>query len=133
MSVKVEVISGEPAGIPLNAERIYLRIDGELHQALLSRDEVPPGNESRWHISLSKAEHLEDPDCHDVPTWRDLVAVVHQLRPGVTFAVGIPPRNMWMNHNPNVLHAWEIRDPGLEEAFRVNAEAVKGTPAADPS
>lgn len=132
MSVKVEVISGEPAGIPLNAERIYLRIDGEDHQALMSRDEVNHGD-VRWHISLSKAEHLADPSCHDVPTWRDLVAVVHELRPGVIFGVGIPPRNMWMNQNPNVLHAWELRDAGLENAWRASAEVVKGTPAAEPS
>lgn len=46
----------------------------------------------------------------------------HDLRPGVPFCMGVPPRLWWMNVHPNVLHLWETRDDGLIEEWRANAQ-----------
>lgn len=133
MSPEVEIVAGEPAGLPgpNEAERVYLRIDGEPHQALMSRDEIQPGIK-RWHISLSR-----DADAkllnHEVPTWRDLVAAVHTLRPGVMFSVGLPPANQWMNLNPCVLHAYETDDPALAAHYRIQHEVAAEVGATEPS
>lgn len=69
-----------------------------------------PGAEKRWHISLSHDDRL--------PTWEETVAAVHVLRPGVPFALGIPPRSWWLNFHPHVQHIWEIRDADLIEQWR---------------
>ncbi|HEX6786652.1 MAG TPA: hypothetical protein VF076_05610, partial [Acidimicrobiales bacterium] len=67
----------------------------------------------RWHLSLSHEQR--------VPTWEEIRDACHELRPGVTFSVGIPPRSMWMNEHDHVLHAWETVDPALYEEYRTNA------------
>jgi hypothetical protein len=67
----------------------------------------------RWHISISRADRL--------PQWHELVDAAHQLRPGVVFVVGIPPRSWWMNVHPYCLHLWETRDPHLVAEWRSNA------------
>jgi hypothetical protein len=134
-SPEVETIKGEPAGLPgpIEGERIYLKIDGDPHQAIMTRDDIGSGD-LRWHISLSR-----DADCkllnHEVPVWRNLVAAVHHLRPGVAFMLGIPPRNQWMNLNPCVLHAYEVRDEKMEKHFRIQHDAAKalGSIATEPS
>jgi hypothetical protein len=72
----------------------------------------------RWHISL----RYGDPGVNGrVPSWDELVTAAHELRPGVCFVVGIPPRSWWMNHHPHVLHLVETRDESLVESFRANA------------
>lgn len=81
-------------------------------RALVGR-EVWRDESVRWHISAS---------CEDrVPTWEELVTAAHELRPGVPFCMGVPPRTWWMNVHPNVLHLWETRDAGLIEQWRDNA------------
>lgn len=120
---------------PFGGDRLWGTINGENYCVLISHDlmhrDLVKGEQRRWHISVSNERHLRRG--HDVPTWRDFVAIVHQLRPGVAFVVGIPPRNMWMNKNPNVLHAVEVRDEVLMAEWRRNAEQVQGTDAAVPS
>jgi hypothetical protein len=117
---------------PAGGDRMWGVLDGQRYCVLLSHDPIDdPGGEKRWHVSVSNEAHLGAG--HDVPTWRDFVAIVHQVRPGVPFVVGIPPRNMWMNKNPNVLHALETRDVLLVRRWEAEAAAVRGTEAAVPS
>lgn len=125
-----EVVRKELGVVPPHGgHRLWGTINGSSYCVLISHD--PFGEENRWHISVSNEEHLQSG--HEVPIWRDFVAIVHQLRPGVPFVLGIPPRNMWMNKNPNVLHALETRDEALIARWRVEAAAVAGTDAAVPS
>lgn len=72
-----------------------------------------PTSPLRWHISLRGPGR--------VPTWEELVDVAHQLRPGVPFVLAVPPRSLWMNVHPHVLHLWETADEPLLEEWRVNA------------
>lgn len=82
-------------------------------RALVGREVWRDGT-TRWHISAS---------CEDrVPNWEELVMAAHDLRPGVPFCMGVPPRLWWMNVHPNVLHLWETRDDGLIEEWRANAQ-----------
>jgi hypothetical protein len=82
--------------------------------ALMGREPCPGDPNPRWHISVSA------PD--DVPEWSLLVRAAHDLRPGVVFCVGVPPRSMWMNVHPNVLHLYELRDEPLIATYRDNAK-----------
>lgn len=131
---EIEIIERREAPVPRNAELIKLRLNGDVFTAILSHDEygkrMPP--DMRWHISVSREDDMRAGN-DDVPVWRDFVAIVHHLRPGVPFVIGIPPRNQWMNANPNVLHVYETRDVPMIENWKANAGAVKGTRAAEPS
>lgn len=135
MSVHIEILKEQKARGPLgladpDAKGLDLRIDGEAYYAILSRDEIARGD-LRWHISLSRRADLGNGD--EVPLWRVLVAVAHKLRPGVAFIVPVPPENCWMNQNPNVLHVNETKDINLVANWRLQANAVRGTPAARPT
>lgn len=76
--------------------------------AIVSRDDY--GDGPRWHVSVS----------HDnrIPNWEELVDAAHDLRPGVPFVVGIPPRSWWMNVHPRVLHLVELHDEALVQQWR---------------
>ena len=88
---------------------------GEL-RALVGREPVVK-DDWRWHISIS---------CPDrVPSWREMSSAVHELRPGVVFVIGIPPKSWWTNLHPHTLHAWEVQDPHLVEEWRRNARGDK--------
>ena len=85
--------------------------------ALVAREEWVKGDR-RWHISV----RYGDPGTNGrIPTWDELVATAHELRPGVVFVVGIPPRSWWMNIHPHVLHLMETKDEAMIEQFKVNA------------
>lgn len=66
----------------------------------------------RWHISVSARGR--------VPSWEELVRAAHDLRPGVCFTLGLPPKSWWLNAHPDVLHLWETDDPWLIEEYRIN-------------
>lgn len=69
----------------------------------------------RWHISV----RYGDPGINGrVPTWEEIVQTAHELRPGVPFVVGVPPRSWWMNVHPDVLHLVETRDAALIASWR---------------
>lgn len=70
----------------------------------------PLGGDLRWHVSLSHQDR--------VPNWEELSRAGHELRPGVVFCVGVPPRSWWININPHVLHLWELRDAALVTQWR---------------
>lgn len=134
MSREIEIIKREPAVIPPNAERIWVKLDGAIYSVLLSFDDLGwAPSDGRWHVSVSKNEHLERDDCHDVPVWRDFVAIVHFIKPGVTFSLPIPAASMWMNKNPNVLHAYQMKDYNLEAEIRSAADIVRGTQYGEPT
>lgn len=68
----------------------------------------------RWHISLQHRDR--------VPTWAEVARAAHELRPGVGFVISVPPKSLWLNLHPRVIHLDEVRDPELEENWRVNAQ-----------
>jgi hypothetical protein len=82
-------------------------------KGLLSREEWELGDE-RWHLSVSAEER--------VPTWDEMAAACHALRPGVPFVLGVPPRSWWLNIHPYVLHAWETKDRAMLAQWRANAK-----------
>ena len=88
--------------------------------AILTREQWPgdPEGIKRWHISLRYGEHSKD---GRVPTWDEIVNTCHELRPGVPFVMGVPPRNLWLNVHPDVLHAWETKDEALLTQWKINA------------
>lgn len=79
------------------------------------------GEDIRWHISVRYGDPGRD---GRVPTWEELVQTAHELRPGVVFVVGVPPRSWWMNVHPNVLHLHETRDELLINQYRANAAGM---------
>lgn len=67
----------------------------------------------RWHISVRGPDRI--------PSWEEMVEVAHELRPGVPFVISVPPRSLWMNVHPHVLHLHETGDEALIEEWRANA------------
>ena len=109
-----EAITGR-VGTP--AVRFYVHTtDGS--EALLSRDSIDEEDE-RWHISVAGRGR--------VATWDELVEAAHEIRPGVVFVVGVPPRSWWMNVHPNVLHLWELKDENLAEQWLFERMGMKPT------
>ena len=94
------------------------------YSVIQTRDNIRHGENAipdwRWHISVAGQK--------DVPRWKDLVAIVQDLRPGVFFCVGLPPRSMWMSVHPNTLHATEIKDAPLIEQWRMEGRITRSTP-----
>jgi hypothetical protein len=84
-------------------------------QALVGREPVGDPDDLRWHISLAHEER--------VPTWDEFASAMHELRPGVPFVIGVPPRSWWMNYDDRVLHGWETKDEHLIEQWRITHEA----------
>lgn len=101
------------------------RAHGRTFRVCLSRDPMGLDDQGvpdlRWHVSVSQV------GSNSVPQWRSLVAIVHALRPGVPFIVGIPPESWWMNVHPGVLHAVETRDVNLIAQWRFEAQGHRPT------
>jgi hypothetical protein len=91
------------------------------HRVIVSRENYRPDGipDWRWHVSVSGMGRL--------PDWRAFVALVHHVRPGVVFCVGVPPPNQWINVNPNVLHAFEIHDRTLTDQWRMEGRGDEPT------
>ena len=101
---------GWPEGVEL--PRGY--VSGPL-AALVAREPVGRnGEDPRWHISIQHKDR--------VPNWDELVDAAHRLRPGVVFAIGIPPRSWWINVHPHVLHLHELHDTALIEQWRFEGQ-----------
>ena len=94
-----------------------LRGDDVEYRAVVSRDEIGVADE-RWHLSISGQD--------DVPPWRVMATIGHDLRPGVPMAMGLPPRSWWINVHPHTLHMWELHDENLIAQWR--AERSGHTP-----
>jgi len=78
----------------------------------------------RWHISLRYGDPGVD---GRIPSWEEMVNTAHELRPGVPFVVGIPPRSWWMSVHPHVLHMVETKDEAMIENWRRNAQGHRPT------
>jgi hypothetical protein len=78
----------------------------------------------RWHISVRHGDPGVD---GRIPSWEELVNTAHELRPGVCFVIGIPPRSFWMNVHPHVLHLVQTKDEPMIENWRNNAKADRPT------
>jgi hypothetical protein len=93
--------------------------------ALVGREPMEAdGSDRRWHISV----RYGDPGIDGrVPSWDELVATAHELRPGIVFVVGIPPRSWWINVHPHVLHMWEVRDEALVASWRAERRGHEPT------
>lgn len=100
----------------LDAWDVDLDNDGVFSVLLGSENIAPLGGmpDYRWHISIGGSS------IERVPTWNEFVAITHRIRPGVMFCLPLPPRNVWLNENEYVLHAWEIDDPTLADNWRRN-------------
>jgi hypothetical protein len=85
--------------------------------ALVGREPIGGVGELRWHVSVQHRDR--------VPNWEELVQAAHDLRPGVVFVVGVPPRSWWLNVHPHVLHLWETFDEGLVGEYRINAQGAR--------
>jgi hypothetical protein len=86
---------------------------GELEASvIMSREDISTDMPSdwRWHISISGKDR--------VPNWGEMAGLLHKLRPGIVFCLGVPPRSWWINVAENCLHAWELRDDALIEQWR---------------
>lgn len=78
----------------------------------------------RWHLSV----RYGDPGLDGrIPTWEELVNTAHELRPGVPFVVGIPPRSWWMSVHPHVLHIVETKDQAMVEMWKKNQRGDRPT------
>jgi hypothetical protein len=82
------------------------QVDTRRYSVIVSRDPLNGDiTDLRWHVSIAGER--------DVPRWADLAAIAHEVRPGVPFAIGIPPRSWWMNVHEHCLHLWEVKDENL--------------------
>jgi len=108
---------GWDKGVP--TPRAMVTADRKL-AAMVGREpagDVPRPGEWRWHISMQAIDR--------VPSWSELSAACHDLRPGVVFVIAVPPRSWWVNVHPNVLHAWETKDDPLVAQFRSESRGDK--------
>lgn len=106
-----------PAYDELHAYKAFC--DTRLYSVIVSHDNITNERQIpdyRWHVSVAGESYL--------PKWADFVAIVQEVRPGVMFCVPMPPRQFWLNVNPNVLHVWEIRDEMLTRQWREEARAT---------
>lgn len=101
---------------------LWAIVDSRRYSVLVTRDPLASrlyrwkrkDGDFRWHISVAGES--------DVPKWRYLVAIAHELRPGVCFVVGVPPRSWWMNVHPHCLHLWETTDANLMAQWKSEAQ-----------
>jgi hypothetical protein len=96
----------------------HVEPDAQLY-ALVARETWEGESEPRWHISIQRRGRI--------PSWSEVARAAHELRPGVGFVVSIPPKSLWMNLHPHVLHLQEVRDPGLVAQWRANARGDQPT------
>lgn len=109
-----EMIAAWPGGPPTCWRKGMLA-------AMMSRDDVSSdrSGDLRWHISLQHQDR--------VPGWQELSMAGHELRPGVVFCVGVPPKSWWINVHENVLHLWELRDEALVGQWRFEGRGDQPT------
>ena len=81
--------------------------------ALVGRESVDGAGDSRWHLALAADGDRE-------PTFREFICATSELRPGIAFAVAIPPRSWWLNTQPRVFHAWEYHDAALTQQWQAD-------------
>lgn len=98
--------------------------DGEAATVILALETISTTREvpdARWHLSVAGSTR--------VLTWAELVEVAHRFRPGIMFAIALPPRTMWLNLHEHCLHLWQMRDPTLERQFAAEGRAARSVPS----
>lgn len=107
------------AHLPPDAYLRYYDIEdqGRSFSCIVTRDPVAPGDE-RWHVSVSGRDNK-------VPDWATMAAVGHELRPGVPFVIGVPPKSWWINLAEGCLHLYESKDTNLIEQWRFEGRGDK--------
>lgn len=121
MGHRVLLERGWPEGMPLPNWHVD---DDALLSALVGREDISGGRREpdyRWHVSIKHEGR--------VPYWDEMVDAAHELRPGVCFVVGVPPRSWWMNVHPFVLHLWETKDENLTAQWKAERQAHRPTAA----
>jgi hypothetical protein len=115
--LELSVLWREMYNDSVNPPRAYVHPSGLT--ALVGREPLgADGDDWRWHISV----RYGDPGINGrVPTWEEMVSAAHELRPGVVFVIGVPPRSWWMNVHEHVLHLHETSDEALIAQYRANA------------
>lgn len=95
--------------------RCFQRIvdDGHL-SVLLAREAHGPGDELRWHLSISHRSNVLG-DARDVPlpgrlpNWDEIKDARYRFCPDqVYMAMILPPRSEYVNLHPTVMHLYEI-------------------------
>lgn len=79
------------------------------YAAIIAREAILD-TDHRWHISITGQTA--------VPPWSVLTVIAHDLRPGVPFVIGLPPKSWWINVHENCLHLYETKDENLIEQWR---------------
>jgi hypothetical protein len=103
----------------VNVQVFDAHVGANGYSVIVSRDPLcGDRDDMRWHVSVAGER--------DVPTWADLAAIAHGARPGVPFALGVPPRSWWLNVHEHCLHLWEVVDRPLLAQWR--SERVGHTP-----
>lgn len=64
----------------------------------------------RWHVTVGNDTRRA--------TWEEARDAAHELRPGITFALLIPPIGWWTNVDSRAIHLWEVKDDNLEDWLR---------------
>lgn len=107
-----------PADSPMQLHGVFdVRDKGRDFSVFLTRDDLGASiPDWRWHLSIAGLDMK-------VPPWDTLVAVAHDIRPGVAFVVGVPPKSWWINVHPGTLHLHEVKDLNLIANWRAQRRA----------
>lgn len=128
--LSVRVLSTEDVGGAIGANfadwgvtvhRSLVTVGGMRYSVLVGHEPCgeAPGDDLRWHVSVAGESKP--------PQWNHLVAVVHHMRPGVVFAVPLPPLSWWLNEHPHCLHVWEVKDDNLVKCWKIDGRGDKPT------
>lgn len=99
-------------GMDGNPRMFTAKHEGREFSVAMTRDDI--GDQTpdfRWHISVAGRDRKVAP-------WKTMTAIAHQLRPGVVFVIGVPPKSWWINIHPGALHLWELCDENLTAQWR---------------
>jgi hypothetical protein len=73
-----------------------------------------------WHISVSHPERD--------PTWEEIKHVQNELKPGVFFAMPMPPKEWWMSIAKRCYHLFEVKDEVLIRMWKASGEMARRYP-----
>lgn len=120
-----EALTATFAAMDLEPPELYqCRAGGQTLNILIGYEFVRQGpdglRDMRWHISVTGNR--------TIPAWGDLTEIAHELRPGVPFVLGIPPRSQWINVHDRCLHLWQVDDPNLVAQWAFEGRGHTPTP-----
>ena len=108
-------------GMPFSYAKKYLSDTGlsiiQTREPLGEGNIIVPESAHRWHLSIAKKNRI--------PYWKEIGRVKDLLLPDVFMAIPHPPREHWINLNPNVLHLLEIQDQPLIDDMIRQAKEIR--------